>query len=348
MDSTRLWPEDMRSMSHSCDWVSLEKIRSRIDDIQTLKDVEKSLRLLTENLKTVITSSCAAVLPATRQFGFALLPDEHHLNATFDYHFVECPFKFLLLTFPAAKTLVFDMAQPIHDPGIFPMWNFPEMRSLEARTDFQPQDMRFCYESLKSFSYQPYEQTFLDSSVMFMETLINFLRPAISLSTLHLDVSYIDAFDGFDSELQAELPAVQVFSISNWRRGLEWEFIEPFEPDPIREDSLARIIRAMKMRNARDISAPMVFNQTEGIFILSEWLSAAFPESYGMRSVSNVTFKILDLPVTGPCERAVVRISGLFESFQALESRVRKSPVTPDQVQWRVLRFVFGCTSSHG
>ncbi|KAL5487581.1 hypothetical protein ACEPAI_5689 [Sanghuangporus weigelae] len=187
-------------------------------------------------------------------------------------------------------------------------------------TDFQPQGMRFCYESLKSFSYQPYERTFPDSSVIFMETLINFLRPAISLSTLHLDVSYIDAFDGFDSELQAELPTVQVFSISNWRRGLEREFTQPFEPDPMREDSLARIIKAMKMPNARDISVSMVFIQTEGTFVLSEWLSAAFPDSYGMPFVSNVTFKILDLPVTMLSERTVVQVNGLFEHFQALES----------------------------
>ncbi|KAL5487582.1 hypothetical protein ACEPAI_5690 [Sanghuangporus weigelae] len=75
-DSTRLWPKDMCFMSQSCDGVSLEKTRSRIDDIQTLKDVEKSLRLLTENLKATITNNCAAVLPATRQFGFALLLDE--------------------------------------------------------------------------------------------------------------------------------------------------------------------------------------------------------------------------------------------------------------------------------
>ncbi|KAL5529930.1 hypothetical protein ACEPAF_6187 [Sanghuangporus sanghuang] len=414
-NSTRLWPEDMCFTSQNCGESSLQEIRSRIDDIQTLKDVEKGLKLLTENLKAAITNSCAAILPATRQFGFALLPDEvillvlkqlfdsykdpffgaheiirtlslvsvrfremvlvctelwayldldrchadavdlfinrsngkplfvtfraspskeqailralkhrdrwHYLNVTFSDSFDASPFKLPALAFPAAKTLILDIDIEDVIPGILPIWIFPKARSLEVVTSFPPQHM-FCYESLKSFSYKTYEQAFFDSSAVFMEKLTDFLRPAISLFALHLDVSYVDDFGGFGSELQVELPTVQIFSITNWIWGPESEFIEAFESDPMHEDNLARIIRTMKIPNARDISVSMLFVQksSEDVFILSEWLSAAFPKSHGMRSVSNVTFKILDPPVARLSERAVVQINGLFEHFQALQS----------------------------
>ncbi|KAL5507759.1 hypothetical protein ACEPAH_5377 [Sanghuangporus vaninii] len=414
-NSTRLWPEDMCFSSHSCGGSSVQEVRSRIDDIQTLKDVEKGLKLLTQNLKAAITNACAAILPATQQFGFALLPDEvmllvlkqlfesytdpffgaheiirtlslvsgrfremvlactelwtyldldrchadavdlfinrskgkplfvtfrasptkeqailralkhrhrwHYLNATFSDSFAESPIKLPALAFPAAKTLILNIDMEEVTPDILPIWIFPEARSLEVTTSFPPQYM-FCYESLKSFSYKAYDQAFFDSSVVFMEKLTDFLRPAISLFVLHLDVSYVDDFDGFGSEPQVELPTVQIFSITNWIWGPESEFIEAFESDPMHEDNLARIIRTMKIPNARDISVSMTFIQksSEDVFILSEWLSAAFPKSYGMRSVSNVTFKILDRPVARLSGRAMVQINGLFEHFQALQS----------------------------
>ncbi|KAL5507797.1 hypothetical protein ACEPAH_5415 [Sanghuangporus vaninii] len=211
------------------------------------------------------------------------------------------------LSFPAVKTLKIYGHSKRSYPWISPGWTFPcaEDVTLEGTI---PDPEEFRYDSVKTLTYLQ-----LDPDSLFLSKLFNFLRPAISLYALYLDVRF--DYDISNNPIVVELPNVKIFSISNWKS----DFVPEYSDDEFHEwdmlpDYFSAITSAIKLPNVQDIRVELVFEGES--FDIQRWLQLAFPDLRRSRSVTSLTFAIKQWEGT----TNQVILGDFFEYFPSLQS----------------------------
>ena len=196
------------------------------------------------------------------------------------------------LSFPTVKHLEIQGHPRIINPVL---WKFPNAEYVTLKREI-PNSMSYRSESLKSLSYialfGPMEHSITPVfDKEFLTTLTDFLRPAISLRELHLDV----VFSGWSSSaiynsLKVELPNVKIFSISNWTARDEL----PLYPTPDSlwgpvVDYMHTLIRSIHLPNVDDFRVALSF---KGDVFHSDFLFSDRIKRSTIESATSFTFKI--------------------------------------------------------
>ncbi|KAL5487545.1 hypothetical protein ACEPAI_5653 [Sanghuangporus weigelae] len=357
-DPAKLWSEVMFTSPSSGAESSSENTRTRVDEIQALKNLSKNMDRLKKSLDMFIEDRCEEILPATRHHGLVSLPNEillhvfeqllglhddqfygsrmiirdmslvskhfrenvlafadvwtyldlddcgnealslflQHsqnrlLNSLFIYLDVGNPERLSLLpslSFPAVKTLIIHGRNQRPYPWVSSSWTFPCAEDVTLRGTI-PDPEAFRYDSLKTLTY--FVPPYLEHHQLF-----NFLRPAISLYALYLDLRF-DSDDMSNSSFAVELPNVRIFSISNWESNFVPDYSDSDEgPWDGRHDYFTTIASAIKLPNVQDIRVELAFFEGgSSSFGVKRWLQLAFPGLWRSRSVTSLTFAIKQL-----------------------------------------------------
>ncbi|KAL5527888.1 hypothetical protein ACEPAG_6689 [Sanghuangporus baumii] len=234
------------------------------------------------------------------------------------------------LSFPAVKTLEIHGHNEQSYSWIFPGWTFPCTEDVTLGGTI-PDPEAFRYELLKTLTYfVPHYSEYHDRAPeldpgpvfdrLFRTRLFNFLRPAISLYALYLDVRF-NSDDMSNSSLAVELPNVRIFSISNWESNFvpdysdysDGEYEGPWD-ERDHDDYFTAIASAIKLPNVQDIRVKLAF---EGRSIgLERWLQLAFPRLFRSISVTSLTFAIRQRED----KMDAVTFGEIFEYFPSLQS----------------------------
>ena len=108
---------------------------------------------------------------------------------------------------------------------------------------------------------------------VFFRNLTDFLRPAIRLTVLFLDVSNTPGFTSVDPFSQIELPSVHSFSISNWNANPRLDDARGVRS--LSSGDFIGVIKAIRLPNLRLLFIAHTF--FEYSLSLEQWLLDAFP-----------------------------------------------------------------------
>ena len=231
-----------------------------------------------------------------------------YLSADFSSEELEHLEKPPAMSFTGVRTLRTNLSD-FENSWQFPDWTFPNAEVVEMDDDvLQPHHI--AHDSMKTFRYTSWNSDVgLDGR--FLEKLTDFLRPAINLNVLILDVSFIRKFDAPEVFSEVLLPNVKKFAITSWRE-IPYEYWE--EDNPLTVEDFTKIVKSLRLPNVEEISISIAF--VENDFRVSDFLRKAFPTPLG--SLTRLTFGTRHIPYRQTEQRLSIYIDDFFRLLPSL------------------------------